>query len=233
MKDKIAVRKIIMWVVTLLPLVITTIVIQFMPEKIPMHYDISGNIDRWGSRNEQFVFPVMIILFTLFFVCLIRYYGKKKVSARTDKERAEAANNEGVMVIASTAMAFMFSIMHYFFLFKAYAEAAGGEVIKALDINVVTNVLLGIVFIILGNVMPKTRANFTVGLRTVWSMENDRTWAESNRLGGIVLIIAGVITIIETIIIGGIISTLVMLGILIAATIGMVYVSYVAYKKYK
>ncbi len=233
MKDKIAVRKIIMWVVTLLPLVITTIVIQFMPDKIPAHYDISGNIDRWGSKYEQYIFPVMIILFTLFFECFIRHYGKKKISARTDKERAEAASNEGVMVVASIVMAFMFSIMHYFFLIKAYAEAAGGEVIAELDINVVTNVLMGIVMIVLGNIMPKTRINSAVGLRTVWSMENDKTWAESNRLGGIVLMIAGVIIIIEAIIIGGIISTLVMLGIIIAATIGMVYASYKVYKKYK
>lgn len=233
MKDKIKIRKIIMWAVTLLPLVVTTIVIQFMPEKVPMHYDVAGNIDRWGSRNEQFVFPVMIIIFTLFFALMIRYYAKKKISARTDKERAEAASNEGVMIIAATSMAAMFSIMHFFFLFKAYAEAAGGEVIAELDINVVTNVLLGIVFIVLGNFMPKTRNNSTVGLRTVWSMENDKTWAESNRLGGIVLIVAGVLTIIETIIIGGIASTLIMLGILVAATIGMVYVSYIAYKKYR
>ena len=65
MKDKIKIRKIIMWAVSLLPLVVTTIVIQFMPKKVPMHYDIAGHIDRWGSRNEQFVFPVMIIFFTL------------------------------------------------------------------------------------------------------------------------------------------------------------------------
>lgn len=232
MKDKIAVKKIIMWVVTLLPLVITTIVIQFMPDKIPAHYDISGNIDRWGSKYEQYIFPVMIILFTLFFECFIRHYGKKKISAGTDKERAEAASNENVMVIASTSMAFFFSIMH-FFLIKAYAEATGGEVIAELDINIVTNVLMGVFMIILGNIMPKTRINSVVGIRTVWSTENDKTWAESNRLGGIVLIVAGAITIVEAIIIGGIISTLVMLGIIIAAGIGMVYVSYKAYKKYK
>lgn len=233
MKDKIKIRKIVMWIVTFIPLVVTTIVIQFMPKKVPMHYDIAGNIDRWGSRNEQFVFPVMIIMFTLFFALMIRYYVKKQINARTDKERAEAASNENVMLITATAMAGFFAIMHFFFLFKAFAESKGGEVIEALDINVVTNVLLGIVFIILGNFMPKTRRNSTVGLRTVWSTENDKTWAESNRLGGRVLIIAGILTIIVAITIGGMASTLIMLGILLAATVLLVYVSYVAYKKYK
>ena len=56
----------ILWIITFLPLLITIVVLPFMEDKIPMHYDINGNIDRWGSKSEQFIFPVMIIIMTVF-----------------------------------------------------------------------------------------------------------------------------------------------------------------------
>ena len=30
-----------------------------IPQQIPMHYDLAGNISRWGSRKELIIFPVM------------------------------------------------------------------------------------------------------------------------------------------------------------------------------
>ena len=30
-----------------------------IPEQVPMHYDWAGNIDRWGSKNELFLLPIM------------------------------------------------------------------------------------------------------------------------------------------------------------------------------
>ncbi len=56
-------------------------------------------------------------------------------------------------------------------------------------------ILMGIIFIILGNFMTKTRINSTVGVRIGWSMYNDNTWRKSNRFGAYV-ILASVATLI-------------------------------------
>ena len=45
----------IMWIVAMIPVVVTSVVLQFMPDIIPMHHDLEGNTDRWGSKTESFI----------------------------------------------------------------------------------------------------------------------------------------------------------------------------------
>lgn len=46
----------IMWIVAMIPVVVTSVVLQFMPDIIPMHHDLEGNTDRWGSKTESLIF---------------------------------------------------------------------------------------------------------------------------------------------------------------------------------
>ena len=40
--------------------IITAVCIQFMADSVPMHYNFHGEIDRYGSKNENFIFPCFI-----------------------------------------------------------------------------------------------------------------------------------------------------------------------------
>ena len=62
----------ILWGLTLLPMFITAVALKFMPDKVPMHYNMSGEIDRWGSKYENFIFPCIIIVMTVFWKLLMR-----------------------------------------------------------------------------------------------------------------------------------------------------------------
>lgn len=223
----------ILWAVTLLPLAVTTIVIQLMEDNVPMHEDIAGNIDRWGSKYENYLFPVIIIVMTLFWKCFLRYFRKKQITAKTEKEVQEAKNNEKLIYAVALGMAIMYNVMHYFIMYGQIIVCRNNMSTDAVDINVITNVLGGIFMLALGNMMPKAKRNSVAGVRTVWSMENDQTWATSNRFGGKVLMITGILIVAETIFIGGFTSTLITLGLIIAASVIAVVYSYKAYKKYK
>ena len=80
----------IMWIISILSLVFTTVVLLFMPDSVPMHYDIAGEIDRWGSKYENLLFPAIILLMSLLWHLFISYYEKKSNKASVEKERAEA-----------------------------------------------------------------------------------------------------------------------------------------------
>lgn len=67
-----------MWIVTIIPLIVTAIVLQFMPDSVPMHYELSGEIDRWGSKYENIIFPLLIIFMTLFWQQFVTYFEKKQ-----------------------------------------------------------------------------------------------------------------------------------------------------------
>ena len=72
-----------MWFFAILPVLVTSIVLPLMPDTIPMHHDLAGNIDRWGSKTECFVFPVIILFITLFWHLLMRAFEKKAAKGKS------------------------------------------------------------------------------------------------------------------------------------------------------
>ena len=82
----------IMWIAAFIPVIVTSIVLQFLPDVIPMHHDIEGNIDRWGSKTESFIFPIVILVITLFWHLLIYFFEKKAENAGTEKAQMEASS---------------------------------------------------------------------------------------------------------------------------------------------
>ena len=82
-----------LWILTALPIIATAFVLQFMPDRIPAHYDFSGEIDRWGSKYELIVFPLVIIAISISWEVIFSIYNKKAQNASEDKQRAEILNN--------------------------------------------------------------------------------------------------------------------------------------------
>ncbi|GMQ64666.1 SdpI family protein [Vallitalea maricola] len=222
----------LLWIITLLPTIVTCVIIPFMNDKIPMHYDAIGNIDRWGSKYENFIFPVIIIAMTLFWKLILNYFRKKQVKNQDEKTIKEAEQNEKVIYYTAIGMAILFGIMHYAMMYSSILETKNNMENMAIDINLVTNIVMGVFLIIIGNIVPKSKMNSIVGVRTIWSMKNDITWAKSNRFGGISLILSGLLIIFESAFIGGFKSTIVMLAIIIVDGIVLTIYSYQISKKY-
>ena len=140
----------IMWTVAMIPVVVTSVVLQFMPDIIPMHHDLEGNTDRWGSKTESFIFPVIILFITLFWHLLIYVFEKKSKNANTEKEQMEAKSSAKVLCVVGISQAIMFGIMHYFILYSSWIQANAGGEHAVIDIAKVSCILCGIVFIVLG-----------------------------------------------------------------------------------
>ena len=221
----------IMWIVAMIPVVVTSVVLQFMPDVIPMHHDLEGNTDRWGSKTESLIFPIIILFITLFWHLLINVFEKKSITAKTEKEQMEAKSSAKVLCVVGLSQAIMFGIMHCFILYSSWIQANTGSSQTTIDIAKVSCILCGILFIVLGNFMTKAKRNAVVGLRTVWSMHNDDTWRKSNRFGAICFIVTGLLTIITSIYTSGMTGTIFMLIYLLLAVIVAVIYSKKVYDK--
>lgn len=219
----------IMWFISIIPLIITSVALQFLPSSVPMHYNFSGEIDRWGSKYEELIFPIIILIMTLFWHLLIAHYEKKATGTTSDKERAEALSNAKLLKIVAISMAVMFFVMQCFSLYGSYTEAMTNATHASVDIGKVSCILMGILFIVLGNFMPKAKKNHTVGVRITWSMYNDITWMKSNRFGAVALIIAGLLTIVTTVFADSVTATFLLLGYVLAATVITLVYSYLVY----
>ena len=79
--SKIIIHRIIC-IITILPVVVAVCLLPFTSSKVPLHYDALGNINRWGSKYELLLFPIVIIAFGYFIRTMInliyRYLGKTK-----------------------------------------------------------------------------------------------------------------------------------------------------------
>lgn len=64
------------------------------------------------------------------------------------------------------------------------------------DITFIVNIVIGLLFIILGNYLPKIKRNYTIGIRTSWALNSDENWSRTHRFSGYVLVLTGMLYLI-------------------------------------
>lgn len=68
--------------------------------------------------------------------------------------------------------------------------ALGNEI----DVSRFVGVAVGILFVIIGNFLGKTRSSWFLGIRTPWTLSSDRSWTLTHRLGGYLFIATGLVS---------------------------------------
>lgn len=221
--------KIIKWILAALTLLTTVIMLFIFPDTIPVHFDINGIADRWGSKYEMLIMPIVSLLCVLMLERMKKYYYIKADSSTNEKEKAETLSNIKVLNITTWVMALLFFVMNDITLYSSYSQAFPEKNLPEFDMINAISIVMGITFIVMGNYIPKTRKNSTIGFRFPWTMYNDITWRKSNRFASIVMMIAGAISITAAIFVKGIISTIIMLGALLLSIPVMMIYAYIVY----
>ena len=184
-----------------LPLAVSLIWLQFLPDQVPIHYDLSGNIDRWGSKWENLIMPGVVLIMGLVFWLVAKFEFKKAVE--NEKAMAHAKTNAKVLQIAMVATGLLFAVLQGFLLYGAGREVAENATKSSVDLSRVTVIGFGVLYTILGNYLPRAKKNSYVGFRCGWSMYNDVTWLKTNRFAGWISIISGVLIVLCAILLPG------------------------------
>lgn len=203
------------------PLVLTLVLLPFFPKQIPAHYDVAGNINRWGSKYEQLILPIFTIIFGYFMVAMVRLIIKK-----TNND----GNEKAIIVITSSSI-LIFDIMCLVFLYKAFFSARGINEPINIDISQLIFIITGVSICLMGNILPKCKMNSIVGLRTKWSMKNEKAWSLSQRYGGILFVLGGISLIIINLFLKGISSIVFSMAIFFIILISCIIISYISYRK--
>lgn len=166
----------------MIPTAAVLTVLQLLPDKIPVHYDINMNIDRWGSKYEILLFPIVTLAMAAFMY----------IMAKTAAKQENGAANEKVLMICGISVNLLFSAMTVWSLVLAFKEVSGNEINGVPAVKIIF-IFVGIVTAVIGNFMPKCKLNSLVGLRTMWSMANENIWFKCQRFGGVLLVICGLL----------------------------------------
>ena len=216
----------IIWSLAALPTIVTAVALKFMPDTVPLHYNFAGEIDRWGSKYEHFLMPALLIVFVVL-MQVITYFQEKKIEDEpTPREQASRRNNIKVVRIVTIVFEIFWLILICWMLWTSKENANIETAQASTSIGQFIWIAMGILLVVIGNILPKSRMNSVIGVRTTWSMYNEETWSKSNRFGGIVLMVTGIAMVIASLILKE--STLIIanLGLVILSSIVILVYTY-------
>lgn len=75
----------ILCALTIFPIAVTVCLLPFISSKVPVHYGALGNIDRWGSKYELLLYPIVIVPFGYFLRVMINLSYKRLKNTKVEK----------------------------------------------------------------------------------------------------------------------------------------------------
>lgn len=137
-----------------------------MPEKVPTHWNIKGEIDGYGSKATTALLMPGILVGLLGLFAAIPWLSPKQFAVDTFR-----ATYWFIALVVTGAMTFIHGLL-------MWAALAG-------PVDITRPLLAGllVMFGLMGNVMGKVRRNFYVGIRTPWTLTSERVWNDTHRLG--------------------------------------------------
>ena len=164
-------------VIILLPALAGILLWDRLPEQMATHWGGNGEADGWSSR------PVAVFGLPLFLLA-IHWLGVWM----TGRDRRNRNQNEKVLQM----MFWIAPVISLFGMGSTYAAALG----QPPRIDRLAMLLLGIVFTIIGNYLPKCRQNDTIGIKIVWTLSDEENWNATHRLAGKLWVIGGLVLIV-------------------------------------
>ena len=174
---------------------------------VATHFDGTGRANGWSPAPvAMFIMPTMIGLMAGLWFILPR------VTPRGDNLR-RSGGAYGVIFIAAALMLALGQGL-------IVATALG----RPIALGGVMPAAIGLLFIVVGNVLPKLRWNYVVGVRTPWTLADERVWDRTHRFGGWAMVLGGLV-----ILVGGLIPPLEVKPALVGVVgggVGMLTVGY-------
>lgn len=196
-----------------IPVIAGLILYPHMPDQIPIHWNINGEVDNYGSRLfGTFFLPALNILLYVMFLIMPKF----------DPKRANYSKFESSYIVMRYATHLLF-----LFLFAITSAAALGY-----DVNIGKLVPAGVcvLFIIFGNILGRVRHNYFVGFKFPWTLANEEVWKKTHQVGAKAMVLGGVFALIGTLATKGTVSFVIMMaGILLPIAFVTVY-SYLLFR---
>ena len=197
-------------IVMLIPVIIGLLLWNRLPEQIPSHWDINGNVDGWSSKGfAVFAFPA--ILLALHWICVI--------ASTTDPKHK---NYHPKMI---TLVLWICPVLGLVLSTLMYTAALG----YPLRIEIIMPLLVGLMFLIVGNLLPKCPQTYTMGIKLPWTLASEENWNKTHRFGGKVWVGGGILTMATAFL--GIFWLLI--GVLVVMVVAPTLYSYLYYRKYE
>lgn len=200
---------------------LTTIAFSFwafpqLPEQVVTHWGIDGQPNGWSSALFAALFlPGLMLMMSLFFAALPSIDPLKK---------NYEFHGSVYFLFVNVIVGFM-GIMQVLML----GTAMGWPI----NLNLALLVLMGLLFVFIGNLLPRIRPNWFMGIRTPWTLSSERVWRKTHRVGGYTFTVTGLVFMVVAFIPSGAASKAIILAVVIPMVLWPVIYSYLEWRREK
>lgn len=193
---------------------ISLAVFHRLPLSIAVHWDLAGNPNGWMPKTiGAFIMPVIILISWL----------TLRAAPRIDPRRPHYEKFTSAYDLTVAALLAMVFVMHLVLL--------GIGLGYPLPVVRIAPALIGAVFVVVGNVMPRARSNFMFGIRTPWTLSNERVWARTHRLAGYTMTGAGVAMILAAALLSPDLVGAVIVAAIVTAVVAPAVYSFLTFRR--
>lgn len=172
-------KEIPLLIMVLLPFLYLGYLYTDLPETVPTHWNIEGQIDDWGSKSMLWIIP--FVTGFLGYV-LMSLASKIDPKGQIKQMGAKFYQLKFILVLFLTTLG----------LYILYATKQ-----QSMSSPKMLFILIGVFFTALGNYLPSVKPNYFIGLRTPWTLENATVWKKTHRLAGKLWVGGGLAIIIS------------------------------------
>ena len=163
---------IITTVICLLPIAAGLAVYGKLPEQVPTHFGFDGTPNGWSSK----AFAVFGIPCFMGAINLLLYFGLNADPKKKNMGEAMVRISLCIIPVLSVLMSGMM-----------LANALGYNT----KIETVMPLLMGVLFVLIGNYLPKTKQSYTMGIKLPWTLNSEENWNRTHRMAGFLWVIGG------------------------------------------
>jgi uncharacterized membrane protein len=184
----------------------------WMPEKVASHWNVRGEVDGYMSKFlSLFLMPIISVFLFLFFLLIPRV---DPLKANIEKFRRYFD---------------IFIILVILFLFYLYLLTIFWNLGVKFSMNQVLPPAFGILLFYSGILIENAKRNWFIGIRTPWTLSNEKVWERTHRIGGKLFKITGIVALLGVLFPGYAIF-FVLIPVILVAIYTIVY-SYFEYQK--
>ena len=184
-----------------------------LPEQVPFHWGINGEVDGWASKPVAvFLMPAMML--AVQWLCVL---------ATAMDPKAKDVTKTKMLGIVLWIIPLLNIVLHV----MVYCAALGHEINAA----VVLPLIFGALFVIMGNYLPKCRRSYTMGIKLPWTLHDEANWNATHRLAGKLWVVGGLL-VMPCALLPATITFIVMMVILAVMIIVPTVYSYLFFKKH-
>ena len=197
----------------IIPIIITVIFYNKLPDQIPSHFNFKGEADAYGSKFSTLILmPLILSGANLLAIIITKNDPKLKNQSRILRELMKFIIPTIIIIINSISILTSLNI-------------------ASINITSVICIFISILFVIIGNYLPKCKQNYTLGIKTSMDSDNEN-WTKTHRVGGFLYVLIGIITLILSLCLPDIAIFFILISVIISSITLSIY-SFVLYKKSK